>query len=160
MNRQYRPYTAKNARELSIGGALGGGAENRSYRGKTGTTKNESDLDLVLDTKKAMGNKPVIVFVRTANPFVAGEFEGAADAVFLDFSVEKRALLDIASGRAEPSALLPFQMPRDMETVEGQMEDVGRDMIPYTDRAGNVWDFAFGLSWQGVISDERVAKYR
>ena len=155
VNLQYRPYRAENARERSIGGA-----ENRSYQGKTGRTKNEGDLDLVLDTKKAMGDKPVIVFVHTANPFVAAEFEDAAAAVFLDFSVEKRALLDVVSGRAEPSALLPFQMPRDMETVEAQCEDLSGDMIPYRDSAGNVWDFAFGLSWQGVISDGRTAKYR
>jgi beta-glucosidase len=91
---------------------------------------------------------------------VAAEFEGAAAAILIDFSVEKRALLDIVSGKAEPSGLLPFQMPRDMETVEAQAEDVPRDMVPYRDGAGNVWDFAFGLNWSGVIRDERVTRYR
>jgi beta-glucosidase len=151
---QYRPYPAKNAREKNIAGS-----EDRSYRGKTGTATNECDLDLILDTKQKLGNKPVIVLVRTTNPFVAGEFESAADAILLDFVVEARALLDILSGTAEPSALLPFQMPQDMETVEAQAEDVPRDMIPYTDACGNTWDFAFGLNWQGPINDERVKKY-
>jgi beta-glucosidase len=107
-----------------------------------------------------MGQKPVIVFVQTKNPFVASEFEKSADAILLNFAVESRILMDLAAGKAEPSALLPFQMPRDMETVETQAEDVPRDMIPYTDAAGNTWDFAFGLNWRGVINDERVAKYR
>ncbi|GMO41461.1 MAG: glycoside hydrolase family 3 N-terminal domain-containing protein [Treponemataceae bacterium] len=151
---QYRPYTAVNARARSIAGL-----ENRSYRGKTGTVSNECDLDLVLDTKKAMGDKPVIVFARATNPFVTAEFESAAAAILLDFSVEKRALLDIAGGRAEPSGLLPFQMPRDMETVEAQAEDIPRDMVPYTDSEGNTYDFAYGLNWNGIIKDERVKRY-
>jgi beta-glucosidase len=33
-------------------------------------------------------------------------------------------------------------------------------MICYTDACGNTYDFAFGLNWEGVINDERVAKYK
>jgi beta-glucosidase len=152
---QYRPYTAQNAREKNIAGT-----DDRSYRGKTGTVKNKEDLDLALDAKKRMGNKPVVVILRTGNPFVAAEFEGAADAVILHFAIEQRPLLDILSGRAEPSGLLPFQMPKDMETVEAQAEDLARDMVPYTGSDGNTWDFAYGLNWHGVIRDERVARYK
>ncbi|MDC6387286.1 hypothetical protein PP182_01230 [Maribacter sp. PR1] len=47
-----------------------------------------------------------------------------------------------------------------MTTVETQFEDVPRDMIPYTDSEGNVYDFAFGLNWNGPISDERVSTYK
>jgi beta-glucosidase len=46
-----------------------------------------------------------------------------------------------------------------MDTVEAQAEDLARDMVPYTDSTGNVWDFAYGLNWQGLIDDERVKKY-
>jgi beta-glucosidase len=152
---QYRPYTAVNARSRSIAGL-----DNRSYRGKTSGVSNEGNLDMVLNTKKLMGAKPVIVLIRTMNPFVAAEFEAAASAILIDFSVQSETLLDIVCGRAEPSALLPFQMPRDMETVEAQAEDVPRDMVPYRDSADNVWDFAFGLNWNGVIQDERVRRYK
>jgi beta-glucosidase len=152
---QYRPYTAATAREKNIAGT-----DDRSYKGKTGTVSNEPDLDMVLNTKKVMVDKPVIVFVRTTNPFVASELEEAADAVLLDFSVESRTLLELVTGKAEPSALLPFQMPKNMETVEAQYEDVPRDMEPYTDGNGNTWDFAFGLNWRGVIADGRVTKYK
>jgi len=69
-------------------------------------------------------------------------------------------LLDVISGKAEPSALLPMQMPADMKTVEEQQEDVPRDMRPYQDADGNTYDFAFGLNWQGVIRDARVEKYK
>ncbi|MDR3304287.1 MAG: glycoside hydrolase family 3 C-terminal domain-containing protein [Treponema sp.] len=155
INLQYRPCIARNAREKNLAGA-----DDRSYRGKTGTTNNERDLDLVLNTKKAMGTKPVIVVAKTSNPFVAAEFESSAAAILLDFCVEAKALFDIISGKAEPSALLPFQMPADMETVEAQCEDVPRDMECHVDESGNRWDFAFGLNWTGVINDERVRKYR
>ncbi len=74
--------------------------------------------------------------------------------------VQDSALLDVISGKAEPSALLPFQMPVHMKTVETQFEDVPRDMTPYTDGDGNSYDFAFGLNWNGVIDDERVQKYK
>ncbi|WP_297694485.1 hypothetical protein, partial [uncultured Eudoraea sp.] len=69
-------------------------------------------------------------------------------------------LMEIITGAAEPSALLPFQMPADMLTVEAQFEDVPRDMTPYEDANGNVYDFAFGMNWKGVISDDRVKKYK
>jgi beta-glucosidase len=51
-------------------------------------------------------------------------------------------------------------MPANMETVEQQYEDVPHDMEPYVDATGNSYDFAFGLNWQGVISDERTEKYQ
>jgi beta-glucosidase len=118
---QYRPYTATKARAKNIT------ADDRTYLGKTNQTKNEADLDLILDTREAMGGKPVIVLSTTANPFVVAEFENTVAGLLLDFQVEKRALFDILSGAAEPSGLLPFQMPADMDTVETQFEDVPRD---------------------------------
>mgnify|MGYP000355663298 CR=1 FL=1 len=66
----------------------------------------------------------------------------------------KQAVLDIISGKAEPSALLPLQMPADMRIVEEQFEDVPRDMKCYTDSEGHLYDFAFGMNWKGVIDDE------
>ena len=58
------------------------------------------------------------------------------------------------SGTVEPSGLLSFQMPKDMQTVFEQEEDVPRDMDPYVDADGNSYDFCFGLNWSGVIDDE------
>ena len=128
--------------------------------GKTVKTYNESDLDLVIDTRARMGSKPVVVVVSLSRPVVLSEVEPFADAVLLSFGVQNQAVLDIVSGAAEPSALLPMQMPADMQTVEEQCEDVPYDMRPLVDADGNAWDFAYGLDWQGVISDERTGKYR
>jgi alpha-D-ribose 1-methylphosphonate 5-triphosphate synthase subunit PhnI len=47
----------------------------------------------------------------------------------------------------------PIQFPADMDTVEAQLEDVAKDMTPYTDANGNAYDYGFGLNYAGVISE-------
>jgi len=158
---QYEPYTATLARETSIaGGHHTESFTNRSYRGKTVHTRNRDDLLLVRDTKRAMGDRPVVVVLCLDKPAVVGEFEPSADAILVSFGVQNQAVLDIVSGKAEPSGLLPMQLPADMETVETQCEDVPRDMACYRDAAGHVYDFAYGMDWSGVIDDARVGRYR
>ena len=89
-----------------------------------------------------------------------GEVEPLSDAILIHFQVQDQALMDILTGVAEPSALLPMQMPVNMAVVESQFEDVPHDMEEYTDSEGNHYNFAFGLNWSGVIDDERVSRYR
>ena len=158
---QYDDYKAVDARSVSIAG--GDPMEkftNRSYKGKTVKAYNRDDMLMVSETKRAMGEKPVIVILETGRPVVLSEIEPKADAILISFNVQHQALLDIISGKNEPSALLPMQMPADMKTVEEQHEDVPRDMRCYQDADGNTYDFAFGLNWQGVIKDERVKNYK
>jgi beta-glucosidase len=177
---QYRPYTANSefVRKESIGGDMievtetspdGYGdlktlkKENRSYFGKTGIIRNESDLDLVL--KAASAAKKVIVALNVSNPMVFREFESKVDAILVGFGGDRsaflpdKAFLEIIAGKVEPSGLLPLQIPANMETVEAQFEDVPRDMKCHVDSNGNTYDFAFGLNWSGVIKDGRTAKY-
>jgi len=157
---QYGPYRAVDAREQSIaGGDPLESFTDRGYRNKNVTTSNAGDLKLVLDTRKGMGNKPVVVVVKMSNPMVFSEFEKAADAILVTFGIQDQALMEVISGAYEPSGLLPLQMPADMKTVETQLEDVPFDMTCYTDSQGNTYDFGFGLNWSGVIKDERTEKY-
>lgn len=157
---QYRPYTANNAREVSIaGGDPREDSPNRSYRGKSNTCANESDLDLVINMKEKMGDKPVIVVVRMHNPMVMAELEPYVDAILVDFGVSCQAACQVVSGR-EPQGLLPVQLPADMEAVEAQSEDAPFDIAPYTDTQGHTYDFGYGLNWTGVISDERTRRYK
>ncbi len=158
---QYRPYTAKLARKKSIAGdKRPGHVLNRTYVNKTIDTLNESDLELVLQTKKSMGNKPVIVSIDTSNPFVLSELEPHADAILLDFGIDDNVLFKLLTGEAEPSGLLPFQMPQNMETVETQSEDTAFDMIPYVEEENKTYDFGFGLNFDGVIEDKRTKEYK
>ena len=161
MSLQYDDYTANEARATSIaGGDPMEKTTNRSFKGKTIKAYNRDDMVMVNNTKKAMGDKPVIVIVETGKPIVLSEIEPSADAILISFKVQHQALLDIISGKSEPSALLPMQMPADMKTVEEQQEDVPRDMRCYKDGEGNSYDFAFGMNWKGVINDDRVKKYK
>lgn len=158
---QYGDYIATAARERSIaGGSPFEKNENRSYRGKGVRTYNATDLTLVQQMRKQMGQKRVVVVINSSNPTVLSEVEPLADAILITFDIQKQAILEVVNGAYEPSGLLPFQMPADMLTVEAQAEDTPRDMRCYTDADGHTYDFAFGLNWSGVIDDERVANYR
>lgn len=175
---QYRPYTADGmyVRFESIGGQITAKEvegtygietiyekENRSYYGKTGIITNESDLDYVLYAASVADK--VVVAVDIKNTMIFPELEGEVDAIVAAWGgdranpIEDAAFLEVISGKAEPSGLLPMQMPANMDTVEAQFEDVPRDMECYVDADGNTYDFAFGMNWAGVIDDERVAKY-
>jgi beta-glucosidase len=177
---QYRPYTAnsKSVRLESLGGDMievtetspdGYGdqktlkKENRSYFGKSAIIKNESDLEMVLNVASAA--KKVIVALNVSNPMVFKEFETSVDAILVGFGgdrsayLDDKAFLEIIAGKAEPTGLLPLQMPANMETVEAQFEDVPRDLECHADSDGNTYDFAFGMNWSGVIKDSRTAKY-
>ena len=157
---QYRPYKADFARAVSVaGGDPKEPFTNRSYKGKSVKTYNETDLDMVIDTRKKMGGKPVVLAVSLSRPAVLSELEPYADAILLRFGVQNQVVLDAVSGAFEPSALLPMQMPADMRTVEEQYEDVPHDMKVLTDADGHAWDFGFGLGWSGPISDARTARY-
>ena len=159
---QLKDYTAVDARAQSIAAGdpvVDPTITNRSYLNKTSKSNSYPDLNTILETKKAMNGKPVIVSVNISNPMVFGEFEKDVDAIVGEFGVQVEALMDIISGKTEPSGLLPLQMPLNMSTVEKQMEDVPHDMIPYKDANGNVYDFGFGLDWKGVIKDARTEKY-
>jgi beta-glucosidase len=158
---QYGEYTATEAREVSIaGGDPLEKTTNRSYKNKKNKAINISDLGMINDTYKKMKGKPVIVSINMNTPMVFSEFEKNVNGIFVHFGVQDQTLLELLTGAAEPSALLPLQMPANMETVEKQAEDVPHDMECYVDEQGNKYDFAFGLNWKGVINDERVIKYK
>lgn len=139
--------------------------ENQSYYGKAALIDNATDLDMILYAAENMPESAkVIVAMNTEGKspvaqMVMSEFEDKVDAILYGFNIDNRAFLDIATGKVEPSALLPLQMPANMETVEAQYEDVPRDMECYVDSAGNTYDFGFGLNWSGVIQDARTEKY-
>jgi beta-glucosidase len=132
----------------------------RSYKGKSVTASNEADLKAILDAKAAMNGKPVIVVVEASKPMIFSEFENRVDGILVGFGIQHQAMFDMISGAAEPSGLLPVQMPANMSTVEKQFEDVPHDMEPHVDSEGHKYDFGYGLNWKGVINDSRTGRYR
>ena len=160
---QYNTYTAEYAREHSIAAGdkvIAPQITDRSYKGKTANASNITDLYNILETKEKMEGKPVVVSITASRPMVFHEFEPMVEGILLNFGTSEQALLEILSGKVEPSALLPTQMPANMKTVEQQFEDVPFDMQCHKDTEGNVYDFGFGLNWKGVIKDARTAKYK
>ncbi len=139
--------------------------ENQSYYGKAALIDNATDLDMILYAAQNMPEDAKVIVAMNAEgkspvaQMVMSEFEDKVDAILYGFNIDNRAFLDIATGKVEPSALLPVGMPASMEAVEAQLEDVPRDMECYVDAAGNTYEFGFGLNWSGVIQDERTAKY-
>ena len=118
------------------------------------------ERNLYLTTQLIELGLPVVVAINISNPPVLKEIEPYADALFLTFDVQNQVVLELVCGKHEPSGLLPFQMPADMETVEAQAEDTPRDMRCHTDADGHTYDFAYGLNWSGVINDERTQTYK
>jgi beta-glucosidase len=123
-------------------------------------SRNLTDIQMIEETRQKMQGKPLIVSINVSNPMVFAEFEGKADAILASFGVQDQAILDIISGKAEPQALLPMQMPASMQTVEKQFEDVPFDMECHLDSEGHRYDFGFGMNWKGVIQDERAKKFK
>jgi len=159
---QYQTYTATEAREHSIAAGdpvIDPSVTDRSYKGKSVNVSNSMDLANILTTKNRMGNKPVVVVANLTRPMVFNEFEPKVDGIIARFGIGEQAVMDIISGKYEPSGLLPLQMPANMSTVEKQLEDVPYDMECHKDTEGNVYDFAFGLNWKGVIKDARTTQY-
>ena len=167
-NLQYHGYTPTKAREVSIAGDNGA---NWSWNGNpVGDDSNIADLYL-LEEVKGLVDCPVIAVIEAGAPMVMSEVEPLADVILYHFGQDggeigggvwfnPEAVWQIISGEVEPYALLPFQMPASMDAVDSQDEDTIRDVECYVDAAGNVYDFAFGLNWSGLIEDARTELYR
>ncbi|MBO7253040.1 MAG: glycoside hydrolase family 3 C-terminal domain-containing protein [Oscillospiraceae bacterium] len=143
---QYGPYTAEAAREHSI--ARGDFREqdcDRTYHGKSSIVRNTQDLQNVLEARKAMGDKPVILIMQLHNPAVLSEVEPVSDGILAHFGVEPSILMEILTGESHPGGRLPFLMPASMEAVERHCEDLPFDMEAYEDACANRYSFGFGL---------------
>ncbi|KAI9375557.1 beta-glucosidase C [Aspergillus egyptiacus] len=67
---------------------------------------------------------PTIVDIAMDRPAVIPEIVEQAQAVLASYGSDSEAFLDVVFGNSRPEGRLPFDLPRSMEAVEGQMEDV------------------------------------
>lgn len=70
---------------------------------------------------------PTIVDIALDRPAVVPEIFELANAVFGSYGASNAAFLDVLFGIARPEGKLPFDLPRSLEQVETQMEDVAYD---------------------------------
>ena len=164
MNLGYAPYTADgpNVRKVSLAGdpLPDGSMENRSYYGNT-HPGSQGSLDDILSACTLAGETPVVLAIASGNPMIFSEFEDKVAAIlYTPNAYDAAATAKVAAGAIEPSGLLPYDMPANMDTVEAQAEDTPHDFDIYQDSEGNSYAFAFGLNWSGTIDDERTKKYK
>jgi beta-glucosidase len=76
---------------------------------------------------------------------VMSEFEKATDVILAEYGVEQSVLFEILFGDREATGKLPYNMPKDMETVERHCEDLPDDYEPYTDSMGNTYRRGYRL---------------
>jgi len=86
-------------------------------------------------------NTPTIFFIYLERAAVIPEISNAAAGLVAEFGATDEAVLDIAFGRSKPMGRLPIELPRSMEAVKAQFEDV-----PY-DSNEPLYPFGYGLSY-------------
>jgi beta-glucosidase len=101
----------------------------------------ENAVELAKIQKLIALGTPVVVAMFMDRPAVLSEFIDQAGAVVVHFSVSDAALLDVIFGRAAATGKLPLDLPRDMESVRKQKEDVPHDLENPLFRTG------FGLTY-------------
>jgi beta-glucosidase len=85
---------------------------------------------------------PTVVDIYLDRGAVIPEIAERCAALLASFNVADDAILDVVFGRFDPSGKLPFEMPRSMEAVRAQKEDV-----PY-DSEDPLFPFGHGLSYE------------
>jgi beta-glucosidase len=106
----------------------------------------QGDLDFE-DQEKArilqvLDAVPTIVDIYLERGAVIPEVAERCAALLASFNVADDAILDVVFGRFNPGGRLPFEMPRSMEAVRAQKEDV-----PY-DSEDPLFPFGHGLSYE------------
>ncbi len=103
------------------------------------------DLDFKGEEKKRildlLERIPTILTISLDRPAVIPEIDEKAAALLADFGASDAALLDIIFGRFPPNGKLPFELPRSMEAVRKQKED-----LP-SDSEDPLYPFGYGLTF-------------
>ncbi|KAL4922384.1 beta-glucosidase C [Aspergillus aurantiobrunneus] len=84
---------------------------------------------------------PTIVDIVMDRPAVIPEVVAQAQAVLANYGSDSEAFLDVVFGESRPGGKLPFDLPRSMDAVEAQMEDV-----PF-DTENPVFEYGHGLGY-------------
>jgi len=96
------------------------------------------ELDQMLSL---FAKKPTVVVLNVQRPAVIPEIAHSGQGLIANFDVANDLILDLIFGIFSPSGKLPFDMPRSMQEVEKQLEDV-----PF-DTSNQVFEFGDGMSY-------------
>lgn len=91
--------------------------------------------------RELMKAKPTIVCIYIERAAVIPEVAEEAAGLLVTFGASDAAVLDVVFGKFKPMGKLPIELPRSMEAVKSQKEDV-----PY-DSENPLFAFGFGLTY-------------
>ncbi len=85
-------------------------------------SNNNIDVDYVNQLKV---KKPTVIAINFSNPWVISEIDtGDANTILATFGTTFDALLDVVSGKFNPTGRMPFSIPSSHELVENNQSDV------------------------------------
>lgn len=96
----------------------------RHHEGSLDFPEDSTDLQAV---RRAAAVVPTIVSVYLDRPAILTQIQPLAKALIGEFGASDAAFFDFVTGRAQPEARLPFELPSSMAEVEAQSPDVGSD---------------------------------
>jgi beta-glucosidase len=130
----------------------GGGFFRGAHEGTLAYAGAENAKELDAIKRLVASGTPTVVCLYLERPAVLSEFIGDVAAVLAYFSSDDNALLDIVFGRHSPGGKLPFNLPRDMASVEKQKEDTPHDL------ENPLFRFGFGLTYKRAGTRSRQTR--
>jgi beta-glucosidase len=89
-------------------------------------SKNSVDISFI---KRITASKPAVVVINFSKPWVISEIDdNNLNALIATFGTTPEALLDVVTGRFNPTGKMPFAIPVSQKAVENNMEDVPGEM--------------------------------
>lgn len=123
----------------------------RTGRGVLERLFHQGDLDFTAREKarilKVLETVPTIVDIYLDRGAVIPEISARCAALLASFGVTDDVILDVIFGRFNPCGKLPIELPRSMEAVRAQKED-----LPY-DSKDPLYPFGHGLSYNGGLDE-------
>ncbi len=133
--------------QFRFGGAIPEELDLLSFSAMAGSKswKISPSLDKIREVMSKVGPEKTILSVDFRQPYVLDEESGLlkAGAIFATFGVSDAALMDVITGKFNPSGKLPFALAKDLDAIKKQDPDA-----PGYPKRDTLFPFGFGLSYQ------------
>ena len=112
---------------------------------KDASFDHEAFADVARVARLAATGKPVVVLLHMERPGILTELVDIRPrvAILAHFGSSDGPLLDVTIGRVMPKGRLPFDLPRTVQSVDAQQEDVPFDLTEPLFRFGHGLSFEF-----------------